>query len=388
MPPSEISVDPPRFQFKADVGQRGVSDKLKDARVYDDEQGGTLAVWRDPADGKTYVVNGHHRLDLANRLNAPEVTVRYLRANTAQEARLKGAIINIGEDQGSSLDAAKVFRDSGKSVEELANDGLVMKGRIANEGLGISKLAPPIFNDVVSGDLSPVRGAVIGNGVPGHADQQALYDLIQQREKAGKRPTNDQIDELIRLTNRTSTVTENTGDAEQGGLFGAEEMTRSLLPEKAEVSDYVRKQLAAEKKLFGAVSTDAAAERLGEGGNVIKAGENKQVAERANQGIVLYDKLSTKAGAIDTALDRAAKSIADGEYPVRSNSEPTEKSAPRSPDKPAYSPEMVKGAASELKECVRNGTVKLAPGNEIRWTPDELQAMTPDERARCAPNQK
>jgi hypothetical protein len=54
-------------------------------------------------------------------------------------------------------------------------------------------------------------------------------------------------------------------------MFGAEEMTRSLLPEKATVSDYVRKQLAGERRLFGAVSSQAAAEKLGETGNVIKA---------------------------------------------------------------------------------------------------------------------
>jgi hypothetical protein len=114
------------------------------------------------------------------------------------------------------------------------------------------------------------------------------------------------------MNQRTSTVTENSGDNAQGGLFGVEEMTRSLLPEKAIVSDYVRKQLGAEKKLFGAVSTQAAADRLGEAGNVIQAGTNAQTAESANQGSLLYDKLSTKAGPIDGILDRGAQRLAKG----------------------------------------------------------------------------
>ena len=58
----------------------------------------------------------------------------------------------------------------------------------------------------------------------------------------------------------------------------------------------------------------AAAEKPGEAGNVIQAGENAQVAARANQGILLYDKLSTKAGSIAQALDSAAQSPADGEH--------------------------------------------------------------------------
>lgn len=98
-----------------------------------------------------------------------------------------------------------------------------------------------------------------------------LHAALRQRESSGKRLTNDQIEELIRMNQRTSTVTERSDANGQGGLFGVEEMTRSLLPEKAIVSDYVRKQLLAEKKLFGAVSTQAAAERLGRAGNVIQA---------------------------------------------------------------------------------------------------------------------
>jgi len=199
------------------------------------------------------------------------------------------------------------------TAEDLKTEGVSLKGKVAKEGLALARLSEPIFQDVIDGSLTPARGAVIGEGVPNHADQQALYKLIQARERGGKRLTNDQIEELIRLNDRTATKTESSDAGGQGGLFGEEEMTRSLLPEKAEVSDYVRKELGAEKKLFGAVSSQAAAERLGETGNVIKAGENAATAERANQGSVLYDKLSTKAGPIDGVLDRAAQRLANGE---------------------------------------------------------------------------
>jgi len=122
-----------------------------------------------------------------------------------------------------------------------------------------------------------------------------------------------QVRELIRMNERAPTVTETSADAEQGGLFGDVETTRSLLPEKAKVSDYVRDQLRSEKRLFGAVSSQAAAERLGSTGNVIQAAENMQVAQRANQGSALYDKLSTVSGPIDKALNDAAQAIANGE---------------------------------------------------------------------------
>ena len=137
-----------------------------------------------------------------------------------------------------------------------------------------------------------------------------MYDLVKRCEASGKRLTNDRVSEPVRLAHEAPKQTET-----QESLFGAEEMTRSLLPEKAETSEYVRKQLAGEKKLFGAVGTEAAAERLGETGNVIRAGENKRAAEHANQGLALYDKLSATAGPISDALDQAARRLADGEDP-------------------------------------------------------------------------
>jgi hypothetical protein len=199
--------------------------------------------------------------------------------------------------------------------EQLQAEGVSLKGKIASEGLALSRLAQPIFDEVMSGDLSPARGAAIGAGLENHADQAAVYDLMKQRERSGRRLTNDQAGELIRMAREGPTKTGTNEDDGQTNLFGVEEMTRSLLPEKAEVSDYVRKQLGTEKKLFATVATQAAADKLSEQGNVIKAGENAQVALRANQGIVLYDKLSTKAGPIAEALDRAAQSLADGETP-------------------------------------------------------------------------
>jgi hypothetical protein len=61
------------------------------------------------------------------------------------------------------------------------------------------------------------------------------------------------------------------------------------------------------------VSSQAAAETLGGAGNVIMSGENAKVAEAANQGLALYDKLSTSVGPIEDALNKAAQSLADGE---------------------------------------------------------------------------
>ena len=116
---------------------------------------------------------------------------------------------------------------------------------------------------MLEGSLTPARGAVIGKDIPSHADQQALYSLLKEREKGGKRLTNDQVEELIRLSNRTSTHYRVLGRRRAGQYFWPRSDNPLLLPEKAEISDYVRKQLATERKLFGIVSTEARSREAG-----------------------------------------------------------------------------------------------------------------------------
>ncbi len=173
--------------------------------------------------------------------------------------------------------------------------------------MALANLDPHLFSQVVNGDLPIERAQIIGEGVKGMEDQRALVDLIKKRESSGKSMTDAQIGEMIRLQSEAPRIEES-----QESLFGTQEMSRSLLPEKAEVSAYVRQQLSDEKKLFKAVANGTAAEKLGAAGNVIKAEENAKVAITAAQAQAIYDKLSTSAGAINSALDEAAQAIAKG----------------------------------------------------------------------------
>jgi hypothetical protein len=52
IPTSEIQVNAPPFQFKRNVGQGGA---------------GVVHVWRDPADGKTHVINGQRLAPLRDK---------------------------------------------------------------------------------------------------------------------------------------------------------------------------------------------------------------------------------------------------------------------------------------------------------------------------------
>jgi hypothetical protein len=310
LPTENIHADPVRFQFKADTGGKaGVGEELKNIRVFDPDLAGVISVWHDPADGKTYVVNGHHRLELAKRTGAPTVWARYVNAANAQEAYRVGALINIGEGRGTPIDAAKVFRDSGLTPETLEKRGVSMRGSMTRSGMALANLSPAIFDRVVRGDLPVERAAVLGEALPNHQEQAAALALLDKAETRGKRPTNSEVRELIDFVKNgpVEHVTEN-----QTNLFGEEEVRQNAAFEKAEISDYIRRRLGEERRVFSSASTPRAAEQLGSVGNVIKTEANARVAQEAAQAQEVYDKLKTSAGPVNDVLDASARQLAQG----------------------------------------------------------------------------
>ena len=130
---SEINVDPERFQFKQDMKKdTGVSTSSQiTAKKWNPLYAGLLYLWQDK-DGKLFVVNGHHRLDLAKRLGVEEINAqidREVDGVTAEQAYIKGALINIKNGNGTVYDYANFFRKSKMSRQDALYDGFIAKGK-------------------------------------------------------------------------------------------------------------------------------------------------------------------------------------------------------------------------------------------------------------------
>jgi len=109
VPLDQLHLDPKRFQYKMNTDASGVTNLLK-GLPWNEENAGAVSVWRDPEDGKTYVVNGHHRYQLAQETEQPDIAVKMMPAKDAAEARAKGAIQNIAAAYGSAATAgSQVF---------------------------------------------------------------------------------------------------------------------------------------------------------------------------------------------------------------------------------------------------------------------------------------
>lgn len=308
--PNKIKVDPKRFQYKI-IGEQtksGEVGSLSGVKKWDANLGGILQVWRDPRNGDVNVVNGHNRLALAKKLNAPSVTVKLIDAKTPQEARAIGALTNIAEGRGNAQDAAKFFRDSGVTKQELEKKGVPMREKIAEDGLALSNLSDSLFNRVVQGQIPEQRAVVIGTKIKDHRQQQDLLELVEKEEKRGKKITNDTIEELSDMVTNAPSKTES-----QGGLFdllGFSPESRSLAVEKAQIQSAIKRQLSGDKRLFSTVGKSKAAQNLEKAGNKINVEESNEIADTAGKALSAFDQEKMLTGKVSDYLNQAAERLA------------------------------------------------------------------------------
>jgi hypothetical protein len=307
VPTRAVAFDPERFQYKLAVhGEHGVGEALHGVKKWDPELAGVLQVWRDPANGKTYVVNGHHRLDLANRLGAGKVAVRYIKARDAEEARAKGAITNIAEGRGTSTDAGQFFRDTGLTKADLENRGVPMRERIATEGLALSDLEEGLWRKHKGGELTAARGAIIGGSGLNHAQQATI---AKHAGKGGVQNLTDRdLKEFIDNAREAPTIKQRSID-----LFGGSDEDINLGAHRARAQGFIKERLGREKRVFGTVAKSKNAADLERAGNRIDAEGSGKVAQAAAENLHIFDTLKNRRGPVSDLLNEAAERAHAGE---------------------------------------------------------------------------
>jgi hypothetical protein len=301
--PKDIAVDPKRFQYKI-TGEHtasGTVGSLQGVGKWDENLAGILQVWKDPADGKTYVVNGHNRLSKANELGADKVAVRYLDVPSHQEARTIGAMTNIAEGHGTALDAAKFFRDTNWTKEDVIKKGIPLKEKIATDGLAIASLEANLFRQVIDGDLPMERAAIIGGNGLSHEKQKSLMELLDKR----KNVNNSVLSELIDTVKNSGQKQE-----EQFDLFGNSTATVDLAIQRASLQSYIKQKLGSEKKLFGTVSKSKSAKDLERGGNQIDVDQSSKIADEAATALKMFDTVKHNVGGVSDTLNSASERLA------------------------------------------------------------------------------
>lgn len=263
----DISVDAPRFQYKIEgIGAGGVTQQFSDVD-FNPELAGMLYVWHDPESDKTFVVNGHHRYQLAKRSGwKGELPVRFIDRKTATEARAFGALINIAEGAGTALDAAKFMRDTGMTgIEGLAyfkENHVSVKGQVAADSLKLANLSDKVFSELTYGRIPIGFAKAIGEELaPGAGSSQATKDAVFEAQnkllgrihKSKSRLSESVVREMALNASLAPKVAK--GGGPQKSLFGDDEEEEILFEDRGRIQAAVRDSLTKDVRGFGAVSS-------------------------------------------------------------------------------------------------------------------------------------
>jgi hypothetical protein len=302
--PKALKVDAKRFQYKVTgIKADGVTDELRGVQQWNPALGGTLLVWRDPKDGQDYVVNGHHRHELASRLGADKINVRYLEANDAKQARSLGALANIAEGRGSAVDAAKYMRDTGDTPGDLQRYGVSLSGRVAADAIQLRDLSDKAFQAVTNGDLPESTAVAVAKHLKEHAGQDMLFKKLRQREDDGKDWSVREVETAAKKLARAGKVTESTTN-----LFGTFEDEKSTFDQEVELETHIGRELASRTNNYAAVSQQKRADAVAGAGNVLNVEENQKRRKAAEAAVETFDRESGLKSAIsDTILKHAAE---------------------------------------------------------------------------------
>lgn len=308
--PATVNVDAERFQFKSGGDPSGVSERLRGVEEWDQAKAGLIMVWEDAA-GKRFVVDGHQRIALANRLLKegkmdPDIRINAIVRKetdgiTAQQARSEAAWKNISEvDQVSpqlARDAAVALRLRPEDMDRLlktAPRSTTMIRTVEN----LVNLSDASFRHVINEKVTPSHAALVSRLVEGEEKQDAIINLLVDLKV--KDLTDFEAESIIRQAREAGTK-----KTVQDTLFGKEELETSLFRERAKVLKQAVAKLRKEKSIFRGLAKNK--DQIQDEGNILKTDTNQQIAQDAAVAVELLQRLANRTGALSDALTQAAR---------------------------------------------------------------------------------
>lgn len=239
VPVDSLNLDPNRFQFKLNTNAQGVTDDLEGAE-FDPMQAGIIHVWRDPDDGKDYVVNGHHRFNLAKNSGYDgKVNVRYIDADTADDAKAFGAVANIADSKGTATDVAEFIRTHGSDdIRTPAGKKIATKNRLLADGRVLSKLDDTIFRKLKNGSIDEKTARIIATELPD--DKEKQLRLFSDIERLGL--------DASQAQDRAWAYASIQGEKQQGSLFGDDAPMEYDVESRSKLIGEIRKALGGAKR--------------------------------------------------------------------------------------------------------------------------------------------
>lgn len=362
LPIDHIKVAPRLFQYKMPEGvgkqaqsefkEKGVTGALSDAKVWNPALAGNLLTWRVPKggitdpdgnhfkEGETLLVHGHHRLALAQRAEGvfegdaatgkvrpgkpDKVRVEYIDVPTPKEARVVGALQNIAQGAGTSKDAANVFRELNvNDPAQLKQWGISLKGKVADEGLGLAGLTDTLWRKVsdpsyqkASGErkITTTRASEIGK-IRNPDLQNEVWDVVRTSDDVDDDFVRALSDRVQRRYERGEIAFESPDTGNQLSLFDQAKVAVAGERERAEADSHIERQITDNDKFWSGKRMGTIADRLkSENVGDLDLDRAGEVSEQTAKVRWLYRKAKAlpndpNAQAVESALNKFGSEI-------------------------------------------------------------------------------
>lgn len=189
--PSQILSDPETYQFRSDIDGTGITHQYREqVKSWDPIINGDPLLVHQRKDGSYYVADGHHRLDLAKRLEKEgkgpqELAAHVLReadGYTAKDAKLVAAYKNIAHGHSNVIDAAKVLKEARDAdVHQDLLPKLSMERGNLRQAKALSALSDEALAVIEKGDVPVQAGVEVARRVSDPTRQLAVLDLVKQQ---------------------------------------------------------------------------------------------------------------------------------------------------------------------------------------------------------------
>jgi len=309
--PTELEIDAETFQFKTGGDQYGVNERLQGVTTWEDDLVGSAIVW-ERADGKRFIVDGHQRTALANRLvgeglakpESMEMPARILRERdgiTANEAMSRAALKNISEGTGTAIDASRVLRSLDPKTRHLMPK-LPPNWALVRDSRGLSRLGDDAFRMAVDDRVPESYAAMVGDYFEDHTEQLAAMQVLERAEPANRTQAEIMINQ-VRAAGFERQITED--------LFGEREIVESLVKERARILDGAMKRIRRDEKLFQ-VMVERETEINGHGNNQLDTEANQARFSADQDALATLIADSNKVGFVSEQLNKASTRLKNG----------------------------------------------------------------------------
>lgn len=302
----QIKIDPETYQFRDDVNAEGIDERLLGIRSFDDLRAGTL-ILHERENGELFVADGHHRIDLARRLNRESLNAIVLRESdgvSVGDARRFAAERNLSEGNATAIDAAKVFREFESDPSTVIEERDLPRSQVVRDGASIAQLSDDVYGAVINGIVTEKDAAAIGRNFSDPNEQQAA---LQQFQRA--KPINEAQREILANDIKAAGFSQ----GEQGGLFG-DDPTEALIGERMRVQEAITKRFSRRGRLFNTLNQNQGAAE--QAGNRIAREQNEAVQQDSSAAIEILRRATTTPS-INQAINGAAQRLKDGETITR-----------------------------------------------------------------------